>query len=268
MQTAGPGMSEIDHDPYAALPQLYDLEHEQFADDIGLYLQLAEAVGDPILELGCGTGRVLVPLAEAGWRVTGIDRSGPMLDEARAVLRGLGLNPDPTLVLGEMREAHRAPGGPFGLAIISLNGLMHAATSAEQRAVLRAARQSLDPRGMLVIDALNPTPDLLAGFDGRVQHEGSWLQPDGSVVDRYSARTVDLAEQVISTDLWYDIVDPTGQLRRVRTKFPMRYVTRAELELLLEVTGFVEWQVYGSYDLDPYDASSDRLLVTAEATPS
>jgi len=53
---------ELD-DPYAELPDLYDLEHAGFTDDVDLYLRLAEVVGDPILELGCGTGRVLGPLA-------------------------------------------------------------------------------------------------------------------------------------------------------------------------------------------------------------
>ncbi len=56
---------EVLDDPYALLPELYDLEHAQFSDDIDLYLRLAEVVGDPILELGCGTGRVLRPLGRS-----------------------------------------------------------------------------------------------------------------------------------------------------------------------------------------------------------
>src|SRR5918993_5294276 len=74
-------------DPYAELPDLYDLEHAGFSDDVELYLRLAEVVGDPILELGCGTGRVLAPLAAAGHRITGIDLSPPMLERARATLQ-------------------------------------------------------------------------------------------------------------------------------------------------------------------------------------
>src|SRR3954453_3214199 len=70
------------NDPYAELPDLYDLEHVGFTEDIDLYLRLAEVVGDPILELGCGTGRVLGPLGAAGNGVSGIDRSKPMGDGA------------------------------------------------------------------------------------------------------------------------------------------------------------------------------------------
>ncbi|MDQ4039869.1 MAG: class I SAM-dependent methyltransferase [Actinomycetota bacterium] len=257
-------------DPYAELPELYDLEHAGFTEDIDLYLGLAEVVGDPILELGCGTGRVLAPLAAAGHRITGIDRSGPMLDRASSALQldaGAG-SQRVTLAEGAMTEAERAPGGPFGLVIFSLNGLMHVSTMAGQRAALASARRALDPRGMLVIDALNPTPEMLATLDGRVQHEGSWRKSDGTVVDRFTARTHDSAEQRIDTALWYDLIDSTGQVRRVRSGFPMRYLVASELVLLLELTGFVEWKLYGSYDLDPYDEGSDRLIVTAEVTPS
>jgi SAM-dependent methyltransferase len=267
-QRSGPDLD----DPYAEIPELYDLEHAGFTEDVDLYLRLAEVVGDPILELGCGTGRVLGPLAATGNRVTGIDRSRPMLDRARSVLHvHEDSNTSPrrvTLVEGNMTEAERAPGGPFGLVIFSLNGLMHLSTLAEQRAALASARRALDPRGMLVIDLLNPTPELLTALDGRVRHEGSWRKAGGTMVDRFSVRTQDSAEQTINTELWYDLIDPAGQIRRVRSGFPMRYLVASELALLLELTGFVEWTFYGSYDLDPYDDGSDRLLVTAEVTPS
>jgi len=257
-------------DPYAELPELYDLEHAGFSEDIDLYVRLAEVVGAPILELGCGTGRVLGPVAAAGNRITGVDRSRPMLDRARSTLQLNAGDPSTrvTLVEGSMTEAERAPGGPFGLVIFSLNGLMHLSDMAAQRAALASARRALDPRGMLVIDVLNPTPELLATLDGRIQHEGSWRKTDGTMVDRFSARTHDSAEQRIDTELWYDLTDPTGHMRRVRSGFPMRYLVASELALLLEVSGFAEWKLYGSYDLDPFDDRSDRLIATAEVTPS
>ena len=253
-------------DPYATLPELYDLEHEGFRDDVDLYLQLAEVVGDPILELGCGTGRVLHPLAEAGYRLTGLDRSEAMLDRARARLHGL--DDRVQLIATDMTAADRAPGGPFGLVLISLNGLMHLASVSAQRAALAAARRALDPRGMLVIDTMSPDPVLLATFDGRVQHEGSWPLPDGTRVDRFAARIHAPTAQQIDTHLWFDLLEPTGIPRRVATRFALRYVTRSELELMLELSGFAEWKTYGSYDLDPYDDDSDRLIVTAEVTKS
>ena len=264
----GTGSDEDRDDPYALLPELYDHEHAQFSDDIDLYLRLAEVVGDPVLELGCGTGRVLLPLAAAGHRVTGIDRSPSMLDRARSAILESGFSERMALMEGSMTEADRASGGPFGLVVFSLNGLMHLASGMEQRAALSAARRALDPRGMLVIDTLSPNPELLATFDGRVQHEGSWRKPDGTTIDRFSSRTHSPAEQRIETELWYDLIDPAGHLQRIRSRFPMRYIVPSEMELMLEVAGFVEWTLYGTYDLDPYDDGSERLIVTAEVTPS
>lgn len=255
-------------DPYEELPELYDLEHAGFRDDVDLYLQLAEVIGDPILEMGCGTGRLLRPLADAGHRIVGLDRSHAMLDRARGQLSSVASGDRVSLVEGSLTEADGAPGGPFGLVIFSLNGLMHLPSGEEQRLALAASRRALDPRGMLVVDVLNPSHELLATFDGRVVHEGHWERLDGASIDRFSARTHVAAEQRFDTELWFDIVGPAGGMRRVRTSFPMRYLIRSELELLLELTGFVEWQIYGSYDLDPFHDGSERLIVTAEVTPS
>lgn len=255
-------------DPYAAIPELYDLEHAGFADDIPLYLNIAEAVGDPILELGCGTGRVLLPLAAAGFRVSGLDRSAPMLQRAEVAARTAGVASSVSLHAGEMADADRVPGGPFGLVLVPLNGLLHLAEPAAQRAALAAMRRALDPRGQLVLDLLNPAPAFLHGFDHSVVHEGSWELPDGTRVDKFGSRRLLAARQRIETDLWYDQLAADGSMRRVRTSYAMRYVHRAELELMLELAGFAEWEVYGSYELDPFDDGSERLLVLAEATPS
>lgn len=255
-------------DPYAPLPELYDLQHAAFDDDLPLYGNIAEAVGDPILELGCGTGRVLVPLAEAGFRVTGIDLSAPMLAAARAACTDAGVSHLVTLHEAPMTEADRAPGGPFGLVLAPLDALLHAGGPAAQRATLEAARRAMDPRGQLVIDVFNPTPEALAALERGVVHEGSWRLPDGTRVDKFGARRVHPAGQVISTELWYDLAAPDGALRRVSTRFDLRYLHRAELELMLELAGFVEWEVYGGYDLEPFEDGSDRLVVTAELTRS
>ncbi|MGI9252422.1 MAG: class I SAM-dependent methyltransferase [Thermomicrobiales bacterium] len=260
--------ARLESDPYALLPELYDLEHASFGDDIPLYLNLVEAIGDPILELGCGTGRVLLPLAEAGFRITGLDASAPMLDRARATIDAEAPEGTVLLHLGAMDRCDDAPGGPFGVVLAPLNALMHATTLAQQRQVLQAAYRALDPRGQLVIDVMNPTPDNLRVLEHGVVHEGSWRLDNGEIVDKFSARRVRPADQMIETELWYDRTAPDGSVRRIRTAYPMRYLHRAELELLLEACGYLEWEMYGSYELDPYDDGSERLIVTADPTPS
>jgi SAM-dependent methyltransferase len=255
-------------DPYAGIAALYDLEHAAYDDDVDLYLNFALVTGDPVLELGCGSGRLLLPLAEAGHRVTGLDSSAPMLDRAAELLRENGLADQVTLHRGDMAEADRAPGGPFGIVIVALNGLMHLPTQAAQRSVLTAARRALDPRGQLVLDVLNPTPQVLGALDQGTTHEGSWTDEHGRRVDKFAARRVGAADQTIQTDLWYDRLDAAGRVHRAATSYPMRYLHRAELELMLETAGFAEWQVYGGYDLEPFGDACDRLIVTAEVTAS
>lgn len=254
-------------DPYAAISLLYDREHAGFADDLDLYRNAAVAVGDPILELGCGSGRVLLALARLGFRVTGLDRSERMLAAAAAAVQGAGLSDRVSLVRGDMATADAVAGGPFGLVLIPLNGLLHVSSAAGQRAVLAAARRALDPRGQMILDLLNPTPGVLQHFDGRVEHEGRWWLDDGSRCDKFSSRRAAPSEQTIATHLWYDLTAPDESPRRIATEFAMRYLHRAELELLLELAGFAAWAVYGGYDLEPFDDAGERLIVMAEASP-
>lgn len=255
-------------DPYAHIASLYDLEHADFEDDLDLLLNFAEVVGDPILELGCGSGRVMTRLAHAGFRVTGIDTSEPMLARGRETAQREGVADLLTFCNLDMTAADAAPGGPFGLAIVSLNGMMHLSSSAQQRAMLRGVREALDPRGQIVIDTMNPSLDQLQLLYRGPHREGSWTLDDGAVIDKWSHRQPGAEAQVIDTLLWYDQTATDGSLTRVRSAFSLRYVTAAEILLMLELEGFVEPMVYGSYDLDPWDPEAERLIVTAEVTPS
>jgi hypothetical protein len=167
-----------------------------------------------------------------------------------------------------MSDSASAPGGPFGTVIFSLNGLLHLTDPADQRQALASALRAMDPRGQLLVDVLNPTIETLRAYEQGIVHEGTWTRADGTQVDKFSARRVSSSAQLIHSRIWYDLISPDGSIKRVATSFDLRYLHRHELELMLELAGFAEWQVYGSYDLDPYDDSAERLIVAAEVTAS
>ncbi len=255
-------------DPYSAIAGHYDLEHDPFRDDIDLLLSFAEATGGPILEMGCGSGRVLAPLAGAGFSVVGLDRSTAMLDRARTRRGGTQFADRVTLVEGDMAGDVPLPGEPFGLVAFTLNALMHLPSPELQMAALANARNRLGPNGQLVIDIVNPTPDYLVSLASSPALEWSASLDDGSIVDKWAFRHLHPIDQVIDTTLWYDLVKSGGELIRHRSQFDLRYLHPNELLLMLDAAGFADVRMYGSYELDPLDDSSDRILVTAEAMPT
>lgn len=247
---------------YDAIAAHYDREHDSFADDVDWYLHLASVAGPRVLELGCGSGRLLAPLAAAGHRVVGLDSSTAMLQRGEVRLRGAMAQGNVALVQGDMRDAANHVSGPVDLVIIALNGLLHIDDAGSQRRVLEQAARVLRPGGLLAIDVLHAVPDALAAFDGRVIHEGTWVL-ENRAVSKFSSRTVDWTNQLIDSEIWYDESSASGALLRHRTEFTMRWLAPAEFALMLEAAGFEGWDLGGSYDGSSLTDLSDRMLVVA-----
>jgi SAM-dependent methyltransferase len=206
---------------------------------------------------------VLQVLADHEMTVTGLDQSRPMLDSALRRVSTSKNAPRVTLVEGDMRNVDRSVAGPFGLAVYSLNALMHLPAIEDQLASLASVIGLLGSDGSVLIDLMNPHPEQLVHLGSGVLLEGSWSLPNGETVDKWSHRSIHPASQLIETTIWYDIIAPTGDLRRVRTQFDHRYVHAAELQQMLQASGFAETDLFGGYELEPYDDDSDRLIALA-----
>ena len=244
--------------------RFYDLDYDSFQDDVPFYLGLAEHAGGPLLELGCGTGRLLVPLARAGFEITGVDLSEGMLQVARGKVAGLGRAAAGRIALVQGDISTLDLRQRFRLAFIAFNSFMHLTTPADQFQALQAWQAALVPGGLLVIDVDNPNPQQLAGIDGRVELQNKWFDPStGATVLKQVTRTLDAGEQIQHVVFIYDEVFPDGQLKRTLAPFDARYLHRFEGELLLDKAGFALEQVYGSYDLDPFTSESDRMIFVA-----
>ena len=149
----------------AILAPLYDAF--PFSADVPLYQELAATQGGRVLEIACGSGRVLVPLAAAGATVTGLDASPHMLALARAKLEAAGphVAARARLVEGDMRAFQVA--GPFDLAIIAVKSLAYLTSRADQQRALAAVAAHLRPGGLLALDLHAPRAGLAAGAAGQ-----------------------------------------------------------------------------------------------------
>lgn len=249
----------IDFDRFA---RFYDWDTAGETDDLDFYRNLCGRTGGPVLEVGCGTGRVLLPLAKSGMRLTGLDVSGAMLARAREKLAAAGVARRVELVEGDARTFQLQT--RFRICIIALNTFMHMTTPEVQDTVLRRIHEHLAPGGLLVLDLFNPHPDLLDDADGRLVHDFTRAGPgEGAVSSRFHSQRVDPARQILEITFFYDEQGGDGLLRRTVAPFDLYYFTRREIELLLTACGYAIENVYGSYDLDQYWAGSPKLIVVA-----
>ena len=242
----------------------YDLDQGVFEDDLPFYLGLAQRTGSPLLELGCGTGRLVVALARAGHRVTGVELQPAMLARAQAKVRAAGraVGRRVSLLQADFRTLELPE--RFAMAILAVNTWMDLAGPAEQARVLAVAAQHLAPAGLLVLDLFHPHPTALAEREGGLFLEKVLTDPEtGQQALKFIVREVDYAQQIVTATFLYDETDAAGQVTRTAMTFPLHYLHRAEAEHLVGTAGFMVEQVYGSYDLDPYDDSAERMIVVA-----
>lgn len=245
-------------DAYERIAELYDWEHDQYTEDLGFYRALASRTGGPVLELGCGTGRVLAYLAAEGHHCMGVDASAAML--ARARQRLLELSIDADLILAPMQEFNVPRSAR--LALIALDTFGHLLAQEDQLRALAAIHRALTDDGLLVIDVSNgnnrfePRDDLVHHITGRSEDGGSWIT-------KWVSRVCDSSEQIDEMTYWYDLTGADGITRRATEQFALRYFTRFELTLLLERAGFAIEAIYGSHDLEEFGPHSERLIVVA-----
>lgn len=251
-------------DAYEIIAEYYDLEFSDFTADTALYQAFAQRTSGPILEAGCGTGRLLLPLAQSGLTVHGVDRSSAMLTRAKERITAAGLT-TVQLFQADMRDLSPLQTETYRCAIVSLNGFLHLPDRPAQQQALRELHRVLQTGGLLLLDLLHPTPEQLRALDQPFTHDGTWMISERSRLDRFARRTVHPAEQTITTTLFYDRTDlATGRVTRQIASYTLRYIHRYELELLLESAGFAVEALYGSYELDPLQDDSPMMFVVAQ----
>jgi SAM-dependent methyltransferase len=250
-------------DVFDRFARFYDGDYRNYQDDVLAILDLAHEVGGPVLELGCGTGRILLPLAEAGLEATGVDLSPALLELARAKLAAAALSRQVTLAQADLRTFDLAQ-KEFGLAVCTSNTLMHLTTPAGQMAALRNAYRHLRREGLLLIDLFNPDIPRLLAVQGVIELADRWRDAQsGAEIIKWSVRSLDLAAQLQETLFLYEELFDDGRVQRTACPFTLRFLWRNEAELMLQQAGFVVEGVWGDFDGGPYDNGSDHLILLA-----
>lgn len=250
---------------YAFVADLYDhvVDYRE-RQDVDFFVEVAQQSRGPVLEVGCGTGRVLIPTARAGSEIAGLDLSTHMLAVCRERLQAEpeAVQARVTLVQGDMRDFDL--GRTFALATIPFRPFQHLTTVEDQMACLRSIHRHLEPDGILILDLFNPSLVSLTR-DNLGQEEvddPDFTMPDGRHVRRWSKIVDrDLFEQVIRVELIYYVTYPDGREERLVHAFPMRYLFRFEAEHLLVRCGFIVEALYGGYDKSPYGATYPGELI-------
>jgi ubiquinone/menaquinone biosynthesis C-methylase UbiE len=250
------------------LAHFYDLEYRDYTEDLDFYVQHALAMdsgqGLLILELGCGTGRIAIALAEAGFRVVGVDSSEGMLDLCARRAQERGVRDNLTPVRADMRGLRDVPMAPFNMALCALNTFAYLSSTEDQLAMLRAVHPLLVQHGLLLLDLTPPLPHLLPPAGGELIHQGSYQDDKtGAAVHKFVTGTAHPATQSHRTRLIYDLEEKDTSLRRVTQEMNLRWTGRYEMELLLKTAGYRLEKLYGSYELDDYGDNSERMIFVA-----
>ena len=230
---------------YDSIAEIYDPWSASVVEDIAFYVEEARRCGGPVVELAVGSGRIAVPIAQAGLSVIGVDLSDCMLAVARALAEEHGVASLVDLRVGDLRKPpvdERVP-----LVICPFRSLLHMPDEAEKLSALRAAHTLLEPGGQLVFDVFAPSREDIA------QTQGLWLEREPGIFERAdwdeSSRTLRLS--VRSGD--------------AAAAMELHWLSAIEWRRLIEEAGFDVAALYGWFDRRPYRGGEDMIWVCRAA---
>jgi cyclopropane fatty-acyl-phospholipid synthase-like methyltransferase len=248
---------------YDLIAPFYDVEHAHFDEDLNLYINFAELCGSPLLELGCGSGRLLVPLACEGSELTGVDDSASMLQLAQHALEQAGVAARCTLVQENMSRLRLEQ--KFRLAFIALGSFGHVFSRQEQRQTLASIHDQLTTGGRFILDISNADVRYMEQLSGQVLHQGTWKRDDGSLLTHFVSPASSQTQHILELTHFYEEHQQGEAVRRTVTTTHLYLFEKNEVELLLEEAGFGIIDVYGDYELGRFEHDSPRMIFIAEA---
>jgi SAM-dependent methyltransferase len=250
---------------YAFIADLYDhvLPYRD-RPDVTFFVEAAKESGGPVLEVGCGTGRVLIPTARAGIEIMGLDMSLYMLEVCQ---KRLSQEPEEVQARTQLNQADMRNfelEQSFQLVTIPFRPFQHLTTVDDQLSCLGCIHRHLAEGGRLIFDIFNPSLEALTSENvgKEVGEEPKFTTPDGRRVIRWH-RIVsrDRFNQTNHVELIYYVTHPDGREERLVHAFPMRYLFRFEAEHLLVRSGFEVEHLYADFEKSPYGSEYPGDLI-------
>ena len=239
----------------------YDLVLKDIPYGLDFYVALAREANGPVLDIACGTGRILLPCLQAGVDIEGLDLFEPMLKTLRKKAAALGLAP----------RLHQADMSDFSLSrsyaliMIPFNSFIHNMTQEAQIRCLQRCREHLLPGGNLTFDTFFPSLEIVGAPQNTRVLEGEFPHPQtGRPMRMYDTRSFDRVAQTQHSLNDIEVLAADGSVQVVlRSEVRSRYIYKHEMELLLRVGGFARWEIYGDFDRRPLTRENDAMVVTA-----
>jgi SAM-dependent methyltransferase len=262
--------SAMDEHVYSVGAKYYDgaYENNPNLDDVPFYLDLAQRYGGPVLEIACGTGRVLLEIARKGIETWGIDFS----QEQLAILYSKLLR-EPERIRNLVRTSKDdmrtfSLDRKFRLVIIPFRPMQHMYAIGDQINALNAAKAHLLPEGILAFDVFYPDYSALLQPLGKETLELEWRTPDdaGHVVRRYFRRIrVDFLQQYFEGEFVFRTFDGDRIIKEERAQFKLGYYTYPHLLLLFRHCGLEIVEQYGSFKREPIDICKEMIFLLRPA---
>lgn len=239
----------------------YDLVLSDIPYGRDFYVNLAVKASGPVLDVACGTGRILLAAMEQGVDIEGVDLFEPMLRRLRWKANERQLAPK--LHQADMSEFFIDR--KFGLIMIPFNAFIHNMTLAAQLACLNRCREQLLPGGRLVFDTFFPSVEIIGAKTPERVLEGEFLHPaTGQTIRMFDTRTFDRVQQTQHSVNELEILDSKGQVERViRSQTKLRYIYKHEMELLLRLTHWDRWEIWSDFEGSELVDENSAMVVSA-----
>lgn len=236
--------------------------------DVEWYRRKAVESGGPVLELGAGTGRVTIPIAEAGVRIAALDVDAGMLDKLRRKADTLPSDVRDRITIHQADMRSFALNEQFALIIIPFRVFLHNITREDQLAALRGAQAHLRSGGELALNVFHPSLEYMAAHAGAYARVWRWSktekQSDGGFVVYSDATRYDTVRQRLESMIRTEEFSPDGALRNTNMMhLELAYLYSADITSLLAESGFELVRISGDFAGRPFERDGDELVVEA-----